>query len=67
MQLDKIARVTEHLQRHPADYQSVISLYKLRSEAIEYEIEQKRIEKKKMIAECRKLLKERQNEESTFE
>ena len=64
---EKIERITEHLQEHPADYQSVISLYKLRSDAIEYEIEQRRIEKKKMVAECRRLLQERRYEESTFE
>lgn len=59
-----LERITEHLAKHPHDYQSVISLYKARSRLIEKEMQQRSIEKRKLIAECRKRGK---HEESTFE
>ena len=57
---ENIARVEDHLQRHPADYQSVISLLKLKSRAVEKKIKDRRIEKQKRIAECRRILDEKQ-------
>lgn len=53
-----ITRVEQHLQKHPSDYQSVISLFKLRSKAIDQRIEQRKVAKLKRIAECRRRLNE---------
>lgn len=55
-----IKRVEQHLKEHPSDYQSVISLLKLRSKKIDKDIEQRRIDKMKRIAECRRKLNEKQ-------
>ena len=57
---ENIARVEDHLKRHPADYQSVISLLKLKSRAVEKKIQTRRIEKQRKIAECRRILDEKQ-------
>lgn len=51
---EKLKALEEHLVRHPNDYQGVISLYKIRSEAIEHERYLRSIEKRKLIAECRR-------------
>lgn len=47
-------RIEEHLKEHPADYQSVISLYKQRSKAIEKEIRKREIEMLRKVAEIRR-------------
>lgn len=54
--MDKVERIEEHLKTHPSDYQSVISLYKARSKAIEKKRGAKRIERLKLIAEWREKL-----------
>lgn len=54
---EKITKVEQHLAEHPADYQSLISLMKLRSKEIENIYRLKKIERLKLIAECRKKLK----------
>lgn len=58
-----LERLERHVKEHPADYQSVISLFKQRSKAIEKDIEKRRIAKQKLIAE----MKERENGEQTPE
>ena len=35
---DRLTRLKSHIDRHPADYQSVISFYKLRSKEIEHQL-----------------------------
>lgn len=59
---NKILKIKEHLEEHPHDYQAVVSLYKATSNEIEWEIEQKKHEKRKKIAECRRLLNEREQQ-----
>lgn len=51
-----IERLEEHVKEHPADYQSVVSLYKQRSKMIEKKREKRRQEKQKLIAEMRRRL-----------
>ncbi|MCL1925095.1 MAG: hypothetical protein FWF50_05880 [Defluviitaleaceae bacterium] len=46
----KLLRLHAHLEKCPADYQAVISFYKLRSELIFYRRELCRIEMKREIA-----------------
>ena len=38
---EKVARIQNHLRNHPADYQSVISLFKNNSKAIELDRKRK--------------------------
>lgn len=52
----KSEKIAEHLNTHPTDYQSVISLYKARSKEIEQKIGKRRIERLKRIAEWRERL-----------
>lgn len=53
---NNIKKLQEHIEKHPSDYQAVISLFKANSEQIQYEIDKKKHEKRKKIAECRRLL-----------
>lgn len=53
---EKIEKLQQHLQEHPADYQSKISLFKLNSEQIQWEIDQRKHEKRRKIAECKRKL-----------
>lgn len=53
---ERIVNLQEHLKEHPADYQSRISLFKMKSEQVEYEARKKQNEKAKIIAECRRKL-----------
>ena len=53
---ERLLRLSEHIKRHPSDYQSVISFYKLRSKASERERRLKRIPRLRLIAECRRKL-----------
>lgn len=54
----KLQRLDEHLQRHPHDYQSVISRLKMRSAAIEHGRYLRKVERLKRLAEVRRQLKE---------
>lgn len=49
-----ILKLENHIKNHPKDYQSVIALYKARSDLIEKELKEKRIEKLKKIEKARK-------------
>ena len=55
---DRLTRLKSHIDRHPADYQSVISFYKLRSKEIEHQLRLMKIPRLRMIAECRRRLDE---------
>ena len=59
--MDKIERVKEHLTRHPSDYQSVVSLYKLQSKEIEKRRWDRKTERLRKIAECRRALNEQKH------
>lgn len=52
----KTERIKKHLAEHPADYQSVVALYRSKSADIEYEIERRKIQKRRLIAECKRRL-----------
>lgn len=58
---DRLRRLETHVKNHPTDYQSVISLLKLRSEVIEKQRKQSQIEHLRKVAAYRKMLKEREN------
>lgn len=55
---DRLRRLETHVRNHPTDYQSVISLLKLRSKAIEKQRKQKQIKHLRKVAAYRKMLKE---------
>ena len=57
--LTKVARVSAHLEEHPNDYQSAISLLKAKSDYYESERRKRQIAKLKKIAECRRILAKR--------
>ena len=58
---DRLRRLEIHVRNHPTDYQSVISLLKLRSKAIEQQKKQGMIEYLRKVAAYRKMLKEGNN------
>lgn len=60
---DRLRRLENHVANHPTDYQSVIALLKLRSEAIDKERQKAKIERLRKIAKYRRML----NGESSFE
>ena len=49
-----IERIEEHLKEHPADYQSVISLYKQKSKEIEKKRRKREIEMLRKVARIRR-------------
>lgn len=51
---EKARRMHLHLEKHPADYQTVISLFKAESDSIAFEQQRKRNLKKAEIAKYRK-------------
>lgn len=51
---EKAKRMHLHLEKHPADYQTVISLFKAESDSIAFEQQRKRNLKKAEIAKYRK-------------
>lgn len=53
---DRLQRLKSHIERHPADYQAVISFYRLRSKEIEHMMRLRKIPRLRMIAECRRKL-----------
>lgn len=53
---EKIVRLAKHVEDHPCDYQSKISLLKMRSDQIAWELEQRKIARLRKIAECRRIL-----------
>lgn len=61
---EKIARVEMHLKEHPRDYQSRISLLKLRSSEIEHRRYEKRLERLREVAYYRR---KRRDEECACE
>lgn len=46
---ERLEKLANHVASHPSDYQSAISLLKLQSNQIDYEIKQKQIATIKMI------------------
>lgn len=56
---EKLENLYHHIQNNPADYQAVISFFKLRSKQIEYERKRARIDGIRLIAECRRKLNEK--------
>ena len=53
---DRLSRLKSHIEKHPADYQAVISFYKLRSKEIEHQMMLRKRPRLRMIAECRRRL-----------
>ena len=52
----KVARIEKHLEENPADYESVVSLFKTRSKVIEAARRRRQNERLKKVAEWRKKL-----------
>lgn len=50
----KAKRIRQHLESHPNDYQSVVSLFKTESDAISYSIKKKENERRKEISQYMK-------------
>lgn len=46
---ERLKNLANHVAQHPSDYQSAISLLKLQSDQIAYEIKQKQIATRKII------------------
>lgn len=55
----KTERLEEHLKTHPRDYESVIALYKLKSDEAAKKLKEKNNARLKDIARWRKILEER--------
>lgn len=55
----RLASLDRHLEEHPTDYQAVISRLKIRSDAIEHEQYQRKIERIKKIAYYRRMMNEK--------
>lgn len=51
---EKAQRMQQHLQNHPEDYQTVLSLFKAESDAIAYE---RQLKKNKLLKELAKYMK----------
>lgn len=51
---EKAIRMHQHLVKHPADYQTTISLFKAESDSIAYEMQRKRNLRKAEIAKYKK-------------
>ena len=51
---EKLERLTEHLMKHPADYQARIAQLKTYSNAIEHELYLRKIAKLKKVAKYRR-------------
>lgn len=56
----KINGLQNHLRQNPKDYQAVIGLLKARSDAIEHEIHEAKIERLKKVAKYRREYNEKQ-------
>ena len=52
---EKLKRIDRHLAEHPNDYQTQIARLKTYSDAIEHKYYLKRIERAKIIAECKRI------------
>lgn len=52
--IKKLERIDEHLKKHPADYQSVISRMKTYSNAVEHEMYLRKIERLKRMSDYRR-------------
>ncbi|MGL4695170.1 hypothetical protein [Enterococcus larvae] len=51
---EKAMRMYQHLKRHPADYQTVVSAFKAESDSIAFEHHRKRSKKKAAAAKYMK-------------
>lgn len=56
----RINAIEQHIARHPNDYQSIISLFKIRTEEVEWQLEKRRHERRRKVAECRRMLDEQE-------
>lgn len=52
---EKLKRLDEHIEKHPTDYQAVITRLKTRSDAIEHQMYLKKIARLKRVAEYRRV------------
>lgn len=57
----KVANLERHLKEHPTDYQAVIAHLKARSDAIEHRAWLRMIERRKRLAEVKRMRKERED------
>lgn len=51
---ERIQKIDAHLKEHPTDYQAVIASLKLRSDAIEHEMYERKIYRLKRLQEVRR-------------
>jgi len=51
---EKAEKIRQHLNSHPHDYESVVSLFKTESKAIDYEKKLRMDKQKALIAEYRR-------------
>lgn len=52
--VEKCQKITKHLCNHPADWQTKISLLKMESKALQYEMDQKKYQKLAQLAQIRR-------------
>lgn len=50
----RIGNLQKHIAEHPHDYQAIIGLLKARSDAIDHQIHEAKVEKLKKVAEVRR-------------
>ena len=55
---EKLMRMEKHLEEHPHDYQTVISVLKTRSDIYAHRNDKRRVERIKHLLEIRKQLEE---------
>ena len=53
---ERLQKLENHVREHPTDYQSVIALYKLRSDNYSRQMKQRQIAKLRKIAKYRREL-----------
>ena len=53
---ERLQKLENHVREHPTDYQSVIALYKLRSDNYSRQMKQRQIAKLRKIAKYRRKL-----------
>lgn len=56
--IERLEKIEEHLEEHPADYQAVIAKLKVTSDIYERQIYLRKVARLKQVAEAKERLKE---------
>lgn len=59
---ERLSKLAKHIEENPSDYQAVVGYMKLQSDEIEWELEQRKRERQKKIAECKRIYEKRKTE-----